>query len=47
MGNPIMYSLEGRTMAKTMEFPVCEECGKRHYKRAGKKCEFVGGEQDD
>lgn len=29
-------------MKEKIRFPVCEECGKRHYKQAGKKCEFVG-----
>lgn len=30
---------------KKAQFPVCDECGKRHYKRAGKKCEFEGDAQ--
>lgn len=24
-----------------LQFPICSECGQRHYRKAGKKCEFV------
>jgi hypothetical protein len=26
---------------KTLKFPKCDTCGKRHYRKAGQPCEFV------
>jgi len=27
-------------MTTKLEFPICDTCGNRHYRRAGKLCEF-------
>jgi hypothetical protein len=30
---------------KAIQFPICDKCGKRHYRKAGKPCEFIGDSQ--
>jgi hypothetical protein len=27
---------------KKLEFPICKDCGNRHYRKAGKPCEYKG-----
>jgi hypothetical protein len=33
--------ITGKTIK--INFPVCPECGYRHYKKAGMHCQFEGG----
>lgn len=35
------------TSPKRYEFPICEECGYRHYKRAGAECIYYIKDQSD
>lgn len=45
LSNPKFWEKGGK--CGKLQFPVCDECGHRHYKRAGLKCEFKGNTLKD
>lgn len=40
-------TINRRAYEKTLKFPICKECGYRHYKRASAKCVYYIKDQSD